>query len=56
VGPGVRETLANLFCMVRVLIELDLPALDLPAKITSKPSSGGQPFKEGHESRNLAWW
>ncbi|SFV84191.1 hypothetical protein MNB_SUP05-9-354 [hydrothermal vent metagenome] len=46
--------MANLFCKVSVLMALDFPALERPAKITSKPWSSGQPLSDGHESKNLA--
>ena len=42
--PGVLLVLANFFCLVRVLMALDLPALDLPQKAISIPTSLGHSF------------
>jgi len=41
---------------VSVLIALDFPALDLPAKATSRPTSSGHWSKEGALVTNFANW
>lgn len=40
---------------VNVLMALDLPALERPAKATSFPVSGGQFFSLGALVKNFAW-
>ncbi len=41
VRPGVRDVLASFPLSVKVLIALDFPEFDRPAKATSEPVSGG---------------
>ena len=45
---------ANFFWFVKVLIALDFPEFDRPAKATSIPASGGQSSMRGAPQRNLA--
>ncbi len=42
VRPGVREENASRFWLHRMLMAVDLPALERPAKATSGTSRGGQ--------------
>ena len=52
--PGVLLVLAKFDWRVNVLIALDFPAFERPAKAISKPSSGGVDFKSGELLINLA--
>ena len=54
VRPGVLETKASRVCPTRVLMALDFPELERPAKAISAPSGGGRPLGWATEISNVA--
>ena len=54
VRPGERETRANFFRPVSILIRDDLPTFDLPVKAISGLSDTGQPVRLLLEEINFA--
>ena len=54
VRPGVLEANASRCCCVKVLMQVDLPALERPTKAISGTSSGGRWSNSGAVVRNLA--
>jgi hypothetical protein len=54
VAPGVLLVRTSFELLVSLLIALDLPALDHPAKATSAPLSGGHCLRLGALIRNFA--
>ena len=54
VRPGFLEAKANCFCWVRVLIQVDFPAFDLPTKAISGTSMAGKKCSWGAVVKNLA--
>src|SRR3954470_2678864 len=54
VRPGVLEAKASRCCCVRVLIQVDLPALERPTKAISGTSTRGRCLSSGAVVRNLA--
>src|SRR6218665_49136 len=61
VRPGFFDANASCFCWVRVLMQVDLPALERPTKAISGTASGGRWCSCAAVGRNLAvggfcWW
>ena len=56
VRPGVLLVRAVFRLWVSALMALDLPALERPAKATSRPESGGHSLMEGALLRNCTFW
>jgi hypothetical protein len=54
VRPGFLDAKANCFCCVKVLMQVDLPALERPTKAISGTLSGGKKCNCGAVVRNLA--
>ena len=54
VRPGFLEAKASCFCWVRVLMQVDLPALERPTKAISGTVSGGRNCNWGAVVRKRA--
>src|SRR4051794_8584780 len=54
VRPGVFEAKASRFCCVRVLMQVDLPALERPTKATSGTPTSGRCSSRGAVVRKRA--
>ena len=54
VRPGFLDAKANLCCCVKVLMQVDFPALERPTKANSGKFSAGKKSSEGAVVKNLA--